>query len=247
MRRLIPGADDGWAAAGVDEFLRGYLTPAGRAAFYAAARQIYLEEPEGEDGFWTRLRALQPDALFVWGRRDTLVPIAFARHVAEALPGPITSSWTAGTCRRWSGPGRPTRRSRVSRGIAFRRAPPQNAAGVASNSEADSCRRRVAGDRNPPVGLLSEARQLPVLLPGRLRDRSGLLVTGISGHASPAFRHRCCGWKPGIVTWRQTAHHGARAYIRKNPDAGVENYGADGRRHVIARRPAARRGGRRAF
>jgi hypothetical protein len=42
-------------AAGVDEFLRAYLTPAGRAAFYAAARQIYLDEPHGEQGFWTRL------------------------------------------------------------------------------------------------------------------------------------------------------------------------------------------------
>ena len=31
----------------VDEFLRAYLTPAGRAAFYAAARQIYLEAPQG--------------------------------------------------------------------------------------------------------------------------------------------------------------------------------------------------------
>lgn len=86
VRRVIPGANQGWIAAGVDEFLRAYLTPAGRAAFYAAARQIYLEEPHGEDGFWTRLRALQPDALFVWGRRDKLVPIAFARHVADALP-----------------------------------------------------------------------------------------------------------------------------------------------------------------
>jgi pimeloyl-ACP methyl ester carboxylesterase len=86
MHRLIPGADEGWTAAGVDEFLRAYLTRSGRAAFYAAARQIYLEEPHGEQGFWTRLRALQPEALFVWGRRDRLVPIAFARHVAEALP-----------------------------------------------------------------------------------------------------------------------------------------------------------------
>jgi pimeloyl-ACP methyl ester carboxylesterase len=86
VHRLIPGADDGWMAAGVDEFLRAYLTPAGRAAFYAAARQIYLEAPHGKNGFWTRLRAIQADALFVWGRRDTLVPIAFARHVAEALP-----------------------------------------------------------------------------------------------------------------------------------------------------------------
>lgn len=86
VHRLIPGASGGWAAAGVDEFLRAYLTPAGRAAFYAAARQIYLDEPLGDNGFWPRLRTLEPESLFVWGRRDTLVPIAFARHVAEALP-----------------------------------------------------------------------------------------------------------------------------------------------------------------
>ena len=86
VHRLIPGANEGWTAAGVDEFARAYLTPPGRAAFYAAARHIYLEAPHGTDGFWSRLPELQPDALFIWGRRDTLVPIAFARHVSEALP-----------------------------------------------------------------------------------------------------------------------------------------------------------------
>jgi len=86
VRPLIPGADDGWRAAGVDEFLRAYLTPAGRAAFYAAARHIYLDEPHGKDGFWPRLATLRADALFVWGRQDRLVPIAFARHVANAVP-----------------------------------------------------------------------------------------------------------------------------------------------------------------
>jgi pimeloyl-ACP methyl ester carboxylesterase len=86
VRRLVPGGDDGWAAAGVDEFLRSYLTPRGRAAFYAAARNIYLDEPHGDDGFWTRLRELSPDAMFVWGRRDSLVPIGFRRHVQRALP-----------------------------------------------------------------------------------------------------------------------------------------------------------------
>src|ERR671917_459663 len=86
VRMLVPGGNDGWAAAGVDEFLRSYLTPRGRAAFYAAARNIYLDEPHGDDGFWTRLEALSPDALFVWGRRDTLVPIAFMKHVERALP-----------------------------------------------------------------------------------------------------------------------------------------------------------------
>ncbi len=83
---LIPNAEQGWTAAGVDEFLRAYLTPSGRAAFYAAARHIYLDEPHGEEGFWTRLATLQPDALFVWGRHDRLVPLAFARHVADTLP-----------------------------------------------------------------------------------------------------------------------------------------------------------------
>lgn len=86
VRRFVPGARGGWAAAGVDEFMRSYLTPRGRAAFYAAARQIYLEEPLGERGFWTRLRQLSPRSLFVWGRDDQLVPIAFAHHVREALP-----------------------------------------------------------------------------------------------------------------------------------------------------------------
>jgi pimeloyl-ACP methyl ester carboxylesterase len=86
VRRVIPGADQEWTAAGIDEFLRSYLTPRGRAAFYAAARNIYLEEPHGPDGFWTRLPALSVDSLFVWGQKDPLVPISFARHVREALP-----------------------------------------------------------------------------------------------------------------------------------------------------------------
>jgi len=87
VRHLIPGADQEWTAAGIDEFLRSYLTPNGRAAFYAAARNIYLEEPGGEAGFWTRLRSLDVESLFVWGRRDAVVPAAFAKHVREALPG----------------------------------------------------------------------------------------------------------------------------------------------------------------
>jgi pimeloyl-ACP methyl ester carboxylesterase len=73
-------------AAGVDEFMRSYTNARGRAAFYAAARAIYLEEPHGREGFWTRLRTLAPASLFIWGRQDQLVPIAFARHVERTLP-----------------------------------------------------------------------------------------------------------------------------------------------------------------
>lgn len=86
VRRLVPGAEDGWAAAGVDEFLRSYLTPRGRTAFYAAARNIVLDQPHGEQGFWHRLRDLSAETMFVWGRQDTLVPIGFRKHVERALP-----------------------------------------------------------------------------------------------------------------------------------------------------------------
>lgn len=86
VRRVIPGADQEWTAAGIDEFLRSYLTPSGRAAFYAAARNIYLEEPHGPDGFWTRLPSLDVEALFVWGRKDVIVPAKFSNHVRDALP-----------------------------------------------------------------------------------------------------------------------------------------------------------------
>jgi pimeloyl-ACP methyl ester carboxylesterase len=86
IERAMPEAANGWAAAGIDEFLRSFTTSRGRAAFYAAARQIYLEEPEGDDGFWPRLKQLEVPSLFIWGRRDGLVPLAFARHVTEAVP-----------------------------------------------------------------------------------------------------------------------------------------------------------------
>jgi len=86
VHRLLPAATNTWVRAGVDEFLRAYLTPRGRVAFYAAARQIYLEEPHGAAGFWTRLAHLEPRALFVWGKQDRLVPIGFAAHVKQTLP-----------------------------------------------------------------------------------------------------------------------------------------------------------------
>ncbi|MGH7134012.1 MAG: alpha/beta fold hydrolase, partial [Phycisphaerales bacterium] len=54
--------------------------------FYAAARQMYLEAPDGASGFWTRLARLHPPALFIWGRRDWLVPMDLASHVKHTLP-----------------------------------------------------------------------------------------------------------------------------------------------------------------
>jgi pimeloyl-ACP methyl ester carboxylesterase len=85
VRRMV-GGDDDWTAAGVDEFLRAFSTPRGRLAFHAVLRNIYLDAPHGDDGLWSRLAEMQHDALFVWGRRDTLVPIAFMKHVERTFP-----------------------------------------------------------------------------------------------------------------------------------------------------------------
>jgi pimeloyl-ACP methyl ester carboxylesterase len=86
VKMLVPKGGNGWVAAGLDEFLRSYCTAAGRYAFYESARNIFRDEPNGEAGFWRRLEALSPEAMFVWGRRDNLVPIAFMKHVERALP-----------------------------------------------------------------------------------------------------------------------------------------------------------------
>jgi pimeloyl-ACP methyl ester carboxylesterase len=81
--RLDPAAAD----IAADEFCRTYRSRAARVAFFAAARNIYLDEPHGHEGFWSRLAELRPPALFVWGDSDRLVPAGFARHVEDALPG----------------------------------------------------------------------------------------------------------------------------------------------------------------
>jgi len=78
--------DPALADIAADEFLRTHRSAAARVAFYAAARQIYLEAPHGPGGFWGRLELLRPPALFIWGEEDRLVPIGFSRHVATTLP-----------------------------------------------------------------------------------------------------------------------------------------------------------------
>ncbi|OLE36723.1 MAG: hypothetical protein AUG48_06470 [Actinobacteria bacterium 13_1_20CM_3_68_9] len=80
--RLDPAAAD----IAADEFCRTYRSRSARIAFFAAARNIYLDSPDGEDGLWTRLAGLRPPALFIWGDRDRLVPAALSRHVAGVLP-----------------------------------------------------------------------------------------------------------------------------------------------------------------
>jgi pimeloyl-ACP methyl ester carboxylesterase len=69
-----------------DEFVRYFATPRGRIALFNAAREIYLEDPHGTRGFWARLSTLSVPALFVFGKKDLLVPHKFQRYVQRAVP-----------------------------------------------------------------------------------------------------------------------------------------------------------------
>jgi pimeloyl-ACP methyl ester carboxylesterase len=83
-----PGAlDPSVADIVVDEFQRIYGSAGARLAFLSAARNVYLDTPFGERGFYPRLGKLTRPALFVWSSHDRLIPAGFSRHVAEWLPG----------------------------------------------------------------------------------------------------------------------------------------------------------------
>ena len=97
---------------GVDEFLRAYMQPRGRAGSTrrcATSTSTSRRATRASDP----LRALEHESLFVWGA-GRLVPIAFARHVREALPG--RSTWSSNA----DGPARAPRETHaavaVSRG-----------------------------------------------------------------------------------------------------------------------------------
>jgi pimeloyl-ACP methyl ester carboxylesterase len=90
LRRLFADPTrlpEAWHDAAIDEFIRVLNMRANRLAMFSALRHVYLDEPFGERGFWERLPNLEPPALFLWCDRDPLIPAAFRRFVAEALPG----------------------------------------------------------------------------------------------------------------------------------------------------------------
>jgi pimeloyl-ACP methyl ester carboxylesterase len=77
--------DDALAQAGAR--LVYYLScPATRVSLLSAARELALDPARGARGLWTRLAWLEVPAAFVWGERDRLVSLRFARAVARSCP-----------------------------------------------------------------------------------------------------------------------------------------------------------------
>ena len=80
--RLDPAAAD----IAADEFCRTYRSRAARIAFYAAARNIYLDPPDGERGLWTRLSGLSRPPCSSGATATASSRPRFSRHVAERAP-----------------------------------------------------------------------------------------------------------------------------------------------------------------
>jgi pimeloyl-ACP methyl ester carboxylesterase len=85
--------EESWYDAAVDDFLQVWRSPRARLAFFAALRHIYLEEPYGDAGFWGRLAAMEPPALYVYGRRDALITSRFAQKVRATVRGAQVAVW----------------------------------------------------------------------------------------------------------------------------------------------------------
>jgi pimeloyl-ACP methyl ester carboxylesterase len=77
--------DDELAQAGA-RLVYNFACPATRASFISASRGLALDPAYGPEGLWTRLPGRLPPAAFVWGERDQLVSLRFARAVARIRP-----------------------------------------------------------------------------------------------------------------------------------------------------------------
>lgn len=82
-----------WYEAAVDEFRTIWREPRARIAFARSLRNIYLDEPHGEEGFWARLKELKVPALYVYGKHDVLITHHFARKVSKTVSGARVKVW----------------------------------------------------------------------------------------------------------------------------------------------------------
>lgn len=85
--------DDSWYEAAIDDFMSTWRSPRARVAFFRSLRNIYLDEPLGENGFWKRLAGLETPALYVYGKRDVLITHHFSKKVERHLPHAEVSVW----------------------------------------------------------------------------------------------------------------------------------------------------------
>lgn len=86
--------EESWYEAAIDDFLDVWKSPRARMAFFASLRNIYLDEPEGEAGFWTRLGQMPTPAFYIYGKCDPLISHHFAQKVRRTLPSAEIAVWS---------------------------------------------------------------------------------------------------------------------------------------------------------
>ncbi len=85
--------EEDWYEAAIDDFLRTWRSPSSRMAFFAAARNIYLDEGSGETGFWGRLAQMSVPALYIYGKHDTLISHRFGQKIRKTIPHAEVKVW----------------------------------------------------------------------------------------------------------------------------------------------------------
>ncbi len=85
---------DSWYEAAVDDFLSIWKSPRARVAFFRSLRNIYLDEPLGDTGFWTRLSRMQSPALYIYGKHDTLITHHFSHKIRRVVPHAEVKVWS---------------------------------------------------------------------------------------------------------------------------------------------------------
>ena len=82
-----------WYEAAIDDFLQTWKGIRARVAFFTSLRNIYLDEPDGEEGFWARFSAIKSPSLFIYGRKDVLITHRFGSRVERMLPSAKVHVW----------------------------------------------------------------------------------------------------------------------------------------------------------
>ena len=78
--------NDDWYEAATDDFLQTWKGMRARIATLTALRNIYLDEPHGEEGFWASFSAITSPSLFIYGRRNVLITHRFGTRARADAP-----------------------------------------------------------------------------------------------------------------------------------------------------------------
>jgi pimeloyl-ACP methyl ester carboxylesterase len=87
LERSLEGQGEyDWFARASKRSIYYMSCPATRWAFVSAVRELALDPAFGPKGVWTRLEQLRIPAAFVWGDKDSFIPMKDVPLVAELVP-----------------------------------------------------------------------------------------------------------------------------------------------------------------